>query len=159
MDADAVNATENGFSQSPPDAPAPAKETRKKRWCPRGAVDPLRALPGADLPQASGAADLEPLPRVQLPLLRPGQAADRAASGRGFSFEEWFDEPHAGRPARFTDKKAYKVRLVEEQKKTGMNGRACVVGKVHAGPAAGHCGLTDSSPSSWGAWAPLSARS
>lgn len=46
------------------------------------------------------------------------------------SFEEWFSEMSSVDPLGFTDKKSYKVRLVEEQKRTGLTD-ACLVGRGH----------------------------
>ena len=46
------------------------------------------------------------------------------------SFEEWFAEMSSVDPLGFTDKKSYKVRLVEEQKRTGLTD-ACLVGRGH----------------------------
>lgn len=46
------------------------------------------------------------------------------------SFEEWFPDMVSVDPLGFTDKKSYKVRLVEEQKRTGLKD-ACLVGKGH----------------------------
>lgn len=44
------------------------------------------------------------------------------------SFEEWFTNIRPMDPLNFSDKKAYKDRLKDEQKKTGLTD-ACVVGK------------------------------
>ena len=44
------------------------------------------------------------------------------------SFEEWFDNLSSVDPLNFVDKRPYKTRLVEEQKKTGLK-EACVVGR------------------------------
>ena len=46
------------------------------------------------------------------------------------SFEEWFPEMTSVDPLGFTDKKSYKVRLLEEQKRTGLRD-ACLVGRGH----------------------------
>ncbi len=46
------------------------------------------------------------------------------------SFEEWFAEMTSVDPLGFTDKKSYKVRLAEEQKRTGLRD-ACLVGRGH----------------------------
>jgi acetyl-CoA carboxylase carboxyl transferase subunit beta len=46
------------------------------------------------------------------------------------SFEEWFAEMTSVDPLGFTDKKSYKVRLLEEQKRTGLTD-ACLVGRGH----------------------------
>ncbi len=46
------------------------------------------------------------------------------------SFEEWFGEMTSVDPLGFTDKKSYKVRLLEEQKRTGLKD-ACLVGRGH----------------------------
>jgi len=44
------------------------------------------------------------------------------------SFEEWFAEMSPLDPLNFSDKKAYKDRLVDEQKRTGLKD-ACMVGR------------------------------
>lgn len=44
------------------------------------------------------------------------------------SFEEWFDNISPVDPLGFVDKRPYKSRLIEEQKKTGLKD-ACVVGR------------------------------
>ena len=46
------------------------------------------------------------------------------------SFEEWFGGMTSVDPLGFTDKKSYKVRLLEEQKRTGLKD-ACLVGRGH----------------------------
>ncbi len=46
------------------------------------------------------------------------------------SFDEWFAEMTSVDPLGFTDKKSYKVRLLEEQKRTGLRD-ACLVGRGH----------------------------
>ena len=59
------------------------------------------------------------------------------------SFEEWFAEMRSVDPLGFTDKRAYKDRLVEEQKKTGMVD-ACIVGRGYMRGRPLVFGLTDS---------------
>jgi len=59
------------------------------------------------------------------------------------SFEEWFADMTSVDPLGFTDKKSYKVRLVEEQKRTGLKD-ACLVGKGHMRGRPLVFGLTDS---------------
>ena len=44
------------------------------------------------------------------------------------SFEEWYAEMTSGDPLEFTDRKSYKERIADEQKKTGMKD-ACTVGR------------------------------
>lgn len=44
------------------------------------------------------------------------------------SFEEWYAEMTSGDPLEFTDRKSYKERILDEQKKTGMKD-ACAVGR------------------------------
>jgi acetyl-CoA carboxylase carboxyl transferase subunit beta len=44
------------------------------------------------------------------------------------SFEEWFDDLRPCDPLEFSDQKAYKDRLVAEQKKTGLT-EACITGR------------------------------
>ncbi|MBC7967165.1 MAG: acetyl-CoA carboxylase carboxyltransferase subunit beta [Fuerstia sp.] len=44
------------------------------------------------------------------------------------SFEEWYAEMTSGDPLEFTDRKSYKERILDEQKKTGMKD-ACTVGR------------------------------
>lgn len=59
------------------------------------------------------------------------------------SFEEWAAELRPVDPLGFADKKPYSVRLVEEQKKTGMT-EACVVGRGYMRGRPLVFGLTDS---------------
>lgn len=59
------------------------------------------------------------------------------------SFEEWYTEIRPVDPLGFADKKAYKDRLVAEQKKTGLT-EACVVGKGYMRGRPLIFGLTDS---------------
>lgn len=44
------------------------------------------------------------------------------------SFEEWYAEMTSGDPLGFADRKSYKERIIDEQKKTGMKD-ACTVGR------------------------------
>lgn len=59
------------------------------------------------------------------------------------SFEEWYAEMSSLDPLGFSDKKPYKQRLVDEQKKTGMRD-ACVVGRGYMKGRPLVFGLTDS---------------
>lgn len=59
------------------------------------------------------------------------------------SFEEWFAELNPVDPLGFSDKKPYKVRLAEEQKKTSLR-EACVVGRGYLRGRPLLLGLTDS---------------
>ncbi|MEX0717046.1 MAG: acetyl-CoA carboxylase, carboxyltransferase subunit beta [Planctomycetaceae bacterium] len=59
------------------------------------------------------------------------------------SFEEWFAELSPVDPLGFVDKKPYKERLVEEQRRTGMR-EACVVGRGYMRGRPLVLGLTDS---------------
>lgn len=59
------------------------------------------------------------------------------------SFEEWFTEIQPVDPLGFKDKKAYKDRLVAEQKKTGLT-EACIVGRGYMRGRPLVFGLTDS---------------
>lgn len=59
------------------------------------------------------------------------------------SFEEWFTELNPVDPLGFTDKKPYKIRLQEEQKKTSLR-EACVVGRGYLRGRPLLLGLTDS---------------
>lgn len=59
------------------------------------------------------------------------------------SFEEWFKELTPLDPLGFVDKKPYKVRLAEEQKKTSLR-EACVVGRGYLRGRPLLLGLTDS---------------
>ena len=142
MDADAVNATENGLPQSPPDAPAPLKEPRKKRGVPEGLwirCERCQAPNFRKHLEQNLNLCLECGHHFYVPAkLRIAQLLDAD------SFEEWFPNLMPVDPLGFTDKKAYKVRLVEEQKKTGMND-ACVVGKGYMRGRPLVFGLTDSS--------------
>ncbi len=59
------------------------------------------------------------------------------------SFEEWFTNIRPVDPLGFVDKKPYKDRLKEEQKKTGLTD-ACVIGKGYMRGRPLVLGLTDS---------------
>jgi len=59
------------------------------------------------------------------------------------SFEEWFDDLLPADPLGFVDKKPYKERLADEQKKTGLND-ACIVGRGYMRGRPLVFGLTDS---------------
>ena len=59
------------------------------------------------------------------------------------SFEEWCAELMSCDPLQFSDKKSYRDRLVDEQKKTGLN-EACVVGRGYMRGRPLVFGLTDS---------------
>ncbi|QDT31321.1 Acetyl-coenzyme A carboxylase carboxyl transferase subunit beta [Thalassoglobus polymorphus] len=59
------------------------------------------------------------------------------------SFEEWYTGITPVDPLGFSDKKAYKDRLVSEQKKTGLS-EACIVGKGYMRGRPLIFGLTDS---------------
>lgn len=59
------------------------------------------------------------------------------------SFEEWFADLAPCDPLGFCDKKPYKLRLQEEQKKTGLR-EACIVGRGYMRGRPLVFGLTDS---------------
>ena len=59
------------------------------------------------------------------------------------SFEEWFTSMSPCDPLGFADKKPYKDRLVDEQKKTGLR-EACIVGRGYMRGRPLVFGLTDS---------------
>lgn len=59
------------------------------------------------------------------------------------SFEEWFADLRPRDPLRFKDKKPYKDRLVEEQKRTGLS-EASIVGRGYMRGRPIVFGLTDS---------------
>ncbi|MEZ5940414.1 MAG: acetyl-CoA carboxylase, carboxyltransferase subunit beta [Planctomycetaceae bacterium] len=59
------------------------------------------------------------------------------------SFEEWFADLTSVDPLGFSDKKSYKQRVVDEQKKTGLRD-ACIVGKGYMKGRPLILGLTDS---------------
>ncbi len=59
------------------------------------------------------------------------------------SFEEWYGNLTSLDPLNFVDKRPYKDRLVEEQKKTGLK-EACIVGKGYMRGRPLVLGLTDS---------------
>ncbi len=59
------------------------------------------------------------------------------------SFEEWYDNLMPCDPLGFVDKKAYKDRLISEQKKTGMND-ACMIGRGYMRGRPLVLGVTDS---------------
>jgi acetyl-CoA carboxylase carboxyl transferase subunit beta len=58
------------------------------------------------------------------------------------SFEEWFADLAPRDPLSFTDKKPYRERLLDEQKKTGLK-EACVVGRGYMRGRPLVLGLTD----------------
>ncbi len=60
------------------------------------------------------------------------------------SFEEWFADLRPADPLAFSDKKAYKDRLVEEQRRTGLR-EACVIGRGYLRGRPLVLGITDSS--------------
>jgi len=59
------------------------------------------------------------------------------------SFEEWFPLVSPCDPLEFSDKRPYRLRLIEEQKKTGLR-EACVVGRGYMRGRPLALGLTDS---------------
>jgi acetyl-CoA carboxylase carboxyl transferase subunit beta len=59
------------------------------------------------------------------------------------SFEEWYADMTSGDPLGFSDRKAYKDRLVDEQQKTGMRD-ACTVGRGYMRGRPLVFGMTDS---------------
>lgn len=59
------------------------------------------------------------------------------------SFEEWYAEMVGGDPLGFADRKTYKERLVDEQRKTGMRD-ACTVGRGYMRGRPLVFGMTDS---------------
>ena len=59
------------------------------------------------------------------------------------SFEEWYAEMTSGDPLEFTDRKSYKERILDEQKKTGMKD-ACTVGRGYMRGRPLVFGMTDS---------------
>ncbi|QDT64249.1 acetyl-CoA carboxylase, carboxyltransferase subunit beta [Calycomorphotria hydatis] len=59
------------------------------------------------------------------------------------SFEEWYDDLRPTDPLGFVDKKAYRQRLIDEQKRTGLS-EACVVGRGYMRGRPLVFGLTDS---------------
>lgn len=60
------------------------------------------------------------------------------------SFEEWYPGLVPKDPLNFADKRSYKDRVIEEQKKTGMK-EACIVGRGYLRGRPLVFGLTDSS--------------
>ncbi len=138
---DSVNATDNGFPTTPPDAPAPIAAPRKKRGVPEGLwirCDRCQAtIFRKHLEQQLGLC-----PDCKYHFYVP--AKQRIAQLLDAdSFEEWFADLAPVDPLGFTDKRAYKDRLVDEQKKTGMKD-ACVVGKGYMRGRPLVFGLTDS---------------
>ncbi len=59
------------------------------------------------------------------------------------SFEEWYAEMCPADPLKFSDRKPYRERLVEEQRKTGMRD-ACTVGRGYMRGRSLVFGMTDS---------------
>jgi acetyl-CoA carboxylase carboxyl transferase subunit beta len=59
------------------------------------------------------------------------------------SFEEWYAELMSGDPLEFADRRSYRDRLVDEQKKTGMR-EACTVGRGYMRGRPLVFGMTDS---------------
>jgi len=138
---DSVNATDNGLPPTPPDAPAPLAQPRKKRGVPEGLWIRCERCQ-ATIFRKHLEQQLGLCPDCKYHFYVP--AKQRIAQLLDAdSFEEWFDNITPVDPLGFTDKKAYKVRLVEEQKKTGMKD-ACVVGKGYMRGRPLVFGLTDS---------------
>ncbi len=59
------------------------------------------------------------------------------------SFEEWYAAMTSGDPLEFSDRKSYKDRIIDEQKKTGMKD-ACTVGRGYMRGRPLVFGMTDS---------------
>ncbi|GDX92857.1 MAG: acetyl-CoA carboxylase, carboxyltransferase subunit beta [Planctomyces sp.] len=59
------------------------------------------------------------------------------------SFEEWYPDMTSGDPLGFSDRKPYRERVIDEQKKTGMKD-ACTVGRGYMRGRPLVFGLTDS---------------
>ena len=59
------------------------------------------------------------------------------------SFEEWYADMTSGDPLEFSDRKSYKDRIIDEQKKTGMKD-ACTVGRGYMRGRPLVFGMTDS---------------
>jgi acetyl-CoA carboxylase carboxyl transferase subunit beta len=141
MDTDSVNVADTGLPPSPPDAPAPATQTRKKRGVPEGLWIRCERCQATifrkHLEQQLG---LCPECKFHFYVSASQRIAQLLDAD---SFEEWFDGITPVDPLGFTDKKAYKDRLVDEQKKTGMKD-ACVVGKGYMRGRPLVFGLTDS---------------
>lgn len=138
---DSVNATDNGFPTTPPDAPAPVSPARKKRGVPEGLWIRCERCQ-ATIFRKHLEQQLGLCPDCKYHFYVP--AKQRIAQLLDAdSFEEWFEGMRPVDPLGFTDKRAYKDRLVEEQKKTGMKD-ACVVGKGYMRGRPLVFGLTDS---------------
>lgn len=143
MDTDSVNVADTGLPPSPPDAPAPAAaaQPRKKRGVPEGLWIRCERCQ-ATIFRKHLEQQLGLCPECKFHFYVP--AAQRIAQLLDAdSFEEWFAGISPVDPLGFTDKRAYKDRLVEEQKKTGMKD-ACVVGKGYMRGRPLVFGLTDS---------------
>ena len=113
-----------------------------KRGVPEGLVAALPRLPANDLPQGSRRAAGH-LPRVRLPLVRPGPGADCARCSTTERSKNGL--PSSSRPIRlgFADKKPYAERLKAEQARTGLREAAIVgTGMIRARRVA--FGVTDS---------------
>ncbi len=141
MDTDSVNVADTGLPPSPPDAPAPAPPARKKRGVPEGLwvrCDRCQAtIFRKHLEQQLGLC-----PECKYHFYVP--AAQRIAQLLDAdSFEEWFAGMTPVDPLGFTDKRSYKDRIRDEQKRTGMKD-ACVVGKGYMRGRPLVFGLTDS---------------
>ena len=138
---DSVNATDNGLPTTPPDAPAPLAAARKKRGVPEGLWIRCERCQ-ATIFRKHLEQQLGLCPDCKFHFYVP--AKQRIAQLLDAdSFEEWYAGMLPVDPLGFTDKKSYKDRLVDEQKKTGMTD-ACVVGKGYMRGRPLVFGLTDS---------------
>ena len=111
------------MSQLPPDIPAPK---RQKRGVPEGLwlqCDDCKATVFRKQMQQN----LYCCPDCNHHFYVPAKARIAQLLDEG-SFEEWFTNIMPVDPLGFADKKPYKDRLKEEQKKTGLTD-ACVAGK------------------------------
>lgn len=107
-------------------APAPAKQQRQKRGVPEGLwlqCDGCKAT----VYRKQMEQNLHCCPECNHHFYVPAMVRVQQLLDEG-SFEEWFTNITPVDPLSFADKRPYKDRLKEEQKKTGLTD-ACVVGK------------------------------
>ncbi|WP_437187753.1 acetyl-CoA carboxylase, carboxyltransferase subunit beta [Planctomicrobium sp. SH668] len=125
-----------------PDVPAEQTGSRKKRGVPEGLWLRCDAC-SATIFRKHLEKNFRMCPECGYHFYVPVYARIEQLLDEG-SFEEFHSDLMPKDPLGFSDKKPYKVRLVEEQKKTSLK-EACVVGRGHLRGRPLLLGLTDSS--------------
>jgi acetyl-CoA carboxylase carboxyl transferase subunit beta len=130
---------------SPPDVPAPKPEPepppRRKRGVPEHVWIRCDAC-GATVFRKRVEQGLWLCPECNHHFYVPARARIAQLLDQD-SFEEWYAEMRSVDPLGFADKRSYKDRLVEEQKKTGLTD-ACIVGRGYMRGRPLVLGVTDS---------------